>query len=124
MHGRVASHAPGCWSRPVARHAPGCWCVRQQAELVSCALMCVRQEAERVSRRGIGWMHGRVDAWSEVPLASPAPLVGRVEFGDQANRNRGWQGRSGWQGRFRRSSDLKSRVAGSISEVTRYLGGV
>ena len=29
----------------------------------------------------------------------------------------------GWEGRFRRSSDLKSRPAGSISEVKRRLGG-
>ena len=39
-------------------------------------------------------MQGRVDAWSEVPLASPAP--------------------PGWVGRFRKSSDPKSRLAGSI----------
>ena len=41
-------------------------------------------------------MHGRVDAWSPVPLASHGPLVGRVDFGGQATSIRGWQGRFRW----------------------------
>ena len=69
-------------------------------------------------------MHGRVDAWSLVPLASHPPLVGRVDFGGQATSNRGWQGRAGWEGRFRRSTDFRLRLAGPISEVKRRLGGV
>ena len=41
-------------------------------------------------------MHGRVAAWSLVPLASHGPLVGRVDFGGQATSIRGWQGRFRW----------------------------